>query len=116
MRRGRVVSKSGLWVNLLADRPASFDLSLSVSAADARRLKLVRGRHKRGASSPLVAVGSASARLTAAGQKPFNLTISPRLRRALRRMRSTVQLMVVGTASDAASHHTSLARVFALSR
>jgi subtilisin-like proprotein convertase family protein/PKD repeat protein len=119
VRRGRAVAK-GLWLNALSDRPANFQVSVAVSAADAQTLKLVkrsRGhrRHK-AAQQSTVNVGSGSFDLSAAGQKPFAVTLTGRVAKALRRVRSGVKLLVTGTATDAAGHHTALARVFQVSR
>jgi subtilisin-like proprotein convertase family protein len=115
-RRLGVIAAHGLTLNTLADRPATFQLTIQVTGADARRLKLVKGRSKKGVQPSLFVLGTATARLSAAGQKPFQVALSSRVRRALRRCHSTVQLLVSGTAVDAAGHQTALARAFMVKR
>jgi PKD repeat protein len=109
MRRSAVVSRHGLWVNLLTDRSARFDLVLSVSAADARRLG-AGGRHATG----LVRLASVSTSLQTGGQRPFDIVLSRSLRSKLQRFHGRVLLIVTGNATDAAKRKTVLARGFAL--
>jgi subtilisin-like proprotein convertase family protein len=117
VRRARVVASKGLWLNALSDRPASFQVSVAVSAADAQKLKLIkRGRHAGRKQAALVGVGSGSLNLSAAGQKPFDVAIGGPARTALRRTHRAVKLLVMGTASDGAGHRTSLGRVFLVKR
>jgi subtilisin-like proprotein convertase family protein len=128
VRRTRTVAAQGLWVNALADRAASFALTVSVSAADAQRLDLPRrtGRghragaraarrtRKRGRQPSLVELGRGSTRLTVAGQRPLRIGLGSKARAALRRRRGRVALLVIGSAVDAAGHRTKLARAFLL--
>ena len=116
-RRAGTVAAHGLWLNVLADRPARFDLRLVVTAAVARRLHLAPGKRAKGrASKGLVALATATTRLPVAGQRPFDLKLNGAARSALRRLRGRVSLAVTGVATDAAGHKTALRRGFLLAR
>lgn len=108
-RRLGAVRSHGLWVNLLSDRPARFDLRVHVTKAVARRLRL------RGAKviPGYVQVATARHQLGAAGQRPYRLVLPRKVRRALR---APVTLLVRGTATDAAGNRATVSRAFTLRR
>jgi hypothetical protein len=109
MRRTTVVAQHGLWINLLTDRAARFDLVVSVSAADARRL----GMGRRGATG-LVKLASVTTSLRSAGQRPYDVVLSKALRAKLRRLHGRLLLVVTGSATDRTQLKTALARGFSL--
>ncbi|MFL5846980.1 MAG: PKD domain-containing protein [Solirubrobacteraceae bacterium] len=101
--------RRGLWVNVLADRAARFDLAVHVRRADARRLGL------RGPSvlAGYVRVAHSSYRLRVAGQRAFKLVLPRSVRRKLR---APVSLLVRGTATDGHGNRSRVSRSFALRR
>lgn len=109
VRRANVVARHGLWIGVLADRAATFTLTVSMRAVDARRLRLA-GRRARG----LVHVGSAVARLQTAGQRPLDIRLASAVRSRLRRLRARVRLVVTGTAVDVTNHTAAVSRSFAI--
>jgi PKD repeat protein len=119
VRGGAEVAARGLWINLLSDRPASFNLSLSVAAVDAKRLHIAsvkRGtKHGRGGAG-LRPIAAATARLTVAGQRPFDINLPAAVRSKLAKLRGRLQLLVTGSAVDAQGHRTALSRAFQVKR
>lgn len=107
-RRLGAARAHGLWVNLLADRPARFVLDVHVRRKVARSLGL-RGPAARGQ----VRIARVRYRLPAAGQRPFRIALRPRVRRALRR---PLTLTVRGTATDSSGNRSAVSRAFALRR
>jgi subtilisin-like proprotein convertase family protein len=119
VRGAAEVAARGLWINLLSDRPASFNLSLSVAAVDAKRLHIAsvkRGtKHRRGGAG-LRPIAAATARLTVAGQRPFDINLPAAVRSKLAKLRGRLQLLVTGSAVDAQGHRTALSRAFQVKR
>jgi PKD repeat protein len=109
LRRASVVAAHGLWINVLADRSVTFNLSVSMPAPDARRLRLA-GKRARG----FVKIATATARLQTAGQRPFDVSLRPNIRSRLRKLHARVQLVVSGTAVDTANHSAVVSRAFAI--
>ncbi|MCW2966387.1 MAG: hypothetical protein JWM71_159 [Solirubrobacteraceae bacterium] len=107
-RRVGAVRAHGLWVNLLSDRAARFDLDVLVPAKVGRRLGLHDHR-----SGSLMRIARVRTRLPAAGQRPYAIRLPAAVRRALR---APVTLLVRGTASDGHGHRANVRRAFALRR
>jgi hypothetical protein len=108
-RRGlHAVRRHGLWINLLADRAARFELDVLVARRAARRLGL-RGRP----AGRYVRIARTSTRLPVAGQRAHRLALPNAARRALRR---PVTLLVRGVATDAHGQRSRVSRAFALRR
>lgn len=112
LRAAAAVTRSGLWIDLISDRPASFGLTVSIAALDAKRLHLRVSRRATG----LVRLTSASTKLVAAGQRAFDIRLPRSVNVRLRRLRGRLQLIVTGTAADAHGHRTALSRAFLLRR
>jgi PKD domain len=109
LRRARDVASHGLWINVLADRSATFTLTVSIPAAQARRLRLA-GRGARG----LVKIAMAATRLSTAGQRPFDVKLKPGVEARFRKLRTRVQLVVSGAAVDASGNSAAVTRAFAI--
>jgi hypothetical protein len=112
VRRAGAVAKHGLWLNLLADRPASFSLTVSIAAADAKRLHISRSQRTK-ALQKLISVAT---RLRSAGQRPYNVVLPAGARSKLGKLRGRVQLVVTGAADDGHGHRTALSRTFEVKR
>lgn len=112
VRRAATVAKRGLWMNLLSDRPASFSLTASIAAADAKRLRISRAQRPKS----LHRLASVVTRLTSAGQRPFNFVLPSGARSKLAKLRGRAQLVVTGTADDGHGHRTALTRTFEVRR
>lgn len=96
--------RRGLWVNLMADRPARFSLRVHVRRAAARRLGL-RGPRK----GRLVRIARTRHSLPVAGQTPFRVVLPRSARRKLTR---PVRLIVRGVAVDDEGNRSAVARTF----
>jgi hypothetical protein len=119
VRFAKLVAARGLLLGVQADRSVTFRLTLSVTARDAYRLRLLKAkRSRRGSRGPsTVKVGSAVFTLPeGGGTKPLNVKLSAPARAAIRRASATVTILVTGTASDDAGHQTKLTRAFLLKR
>jgi subtilisin-like proprotein convertase family protein len=115
VRRAAEVAGRGLWINLLSDRPASFNLSLSIAAADAKRLHISsvkRGKNPRRGGAGLRPIATTAMKLTGAGQRPFDIKLPAGVRPKLAKLRGRLQLLVTGSAVDAQGHRTVLSRAF----
>jgi hypothetical protein len=108
-RRSLAAARRGLWLTLLADRPARFVLGVHVPAAAARRLGL-RGPREIARHVRIAKVRHA---LPVAGQRAYKIVFPRKVRRALRR---PVRLVVSGYAVDASGHRAKVLRAFALRR
>ena len=116
-RTAASVAKTGLWVNLVSDRPATFSLTLSVASADAQRLHIARvNRHSRHKAAGLFRVTTAGLNLSAAGQRPFDIKLPNSVRSKLAKLRGRLTLIVSGSAVDANGHTTALSRAFEVRR
>jgi subtilisin-like proprotein convertase family protein len=119
VRGAAEVAGRGLWVNLLTDRPASFNLSLSIAAVDAKRLHISsvkRGTKPRRGGAGLRPIAAVAVKLTVAGQRPFDITLPAAVRSKLAKLRGRLQLVVTGSAVDAQGHRTALTRAFQVKR
>jgi PKD repeat protein len=116
VRTAAAVAKKGLWVNLLSDRRTTFDLIVSVAAADAKRLHIAGARRRSGLGAGLRQVTSVSTSLAVAGQRPFDIKLPAALRTKLAKLRGRIQLLVTGSAVDASGHRTALSRAFQVKR
>jgi hypothetical protein len=107
--RRRVVRR-GVGVRFQVDRGATCVLELVVSGRDARRLRLASG--KRARKPVRIARGRAST--ATSGSKAVTLKLSPRARRALKRSRARIVVVVQGTATDGAGATATLRRAVML--
>jgi chitodextrinase len=109
IQRVRSVSRRGLALRFRANRSATCTVSVQLSARTARRLGLVR-RAKRP-----VRIGTARVRVRNSGSVRVALKLTPRARKALRRVRS-LRLVVRGSAVGPNGKRVRLARVVLLRR
>lgn len=104
------VVRRGVGVSCQVDRSATCVLELVVSGRDARRLRLAKGARAR---KPVrIARGRATAE--ASGSHAVTLKLTPRARRALKRSRKRIVVVVQGTATDASGAKASLKRAVML--
>jgi hypothetical protein len=104
-------------VNLISDRPATFNLTVSVPAGDARRLHIARARKGKGKGGGAPQrVASVTVSLTAAGQRPLKIALPASLKSKLARLRGSLQLVVSGAATDANGHSAAVSRAFQVRR
>ena len=117
VRTAAAVAKKGLWVNLLSDRPATFSLTVSVPASDARRLHIARVRKgKSKGLGPPRRVASLAASLSVAGQRPLDIVLPASVKSKLAKLRGQLQLVVSGAATDAQGHRAAVSRAFLVRR
>lgn len=102
--------RRGVGVRCEVDRSATCILELVVSGRDARRLKLAKGKRAR---RP-VRIARGRATTAASGSKAVTLKLSPRARRALKRSRKRIVVIVQGTATDASGATATLKRAVML--
>ena len=106
----RSVVRRGVGVTCKVDRGATCVLELVVSGRDARRLRLAKG--KRARKPVRIARGRAST--ATPGSKAVTLKLTPRARRALKRSRKRIVVVVQGTATDTAGATATLKRAVML--
>lgn len=99
--------RRGVGVRTAIDEPSTVRVELRLPGAVAKRLRLSRGAS--------VVVGRATATLAAGATATVVVKLSPRARRALRRLRG-VQVGVLVTATDAAGNAALAARWLSLRR
>ncbi len=104
------VVKRGLGVRCKVDRSATCVVELVLSGKDARRLRLAKGKKAR---KP-VRIARGRATTAASGSKAVPLKLTPRARRALKRSRKRIVVIVQGTATDATGAKATLRRAVML--
>ena len=102
--------RRGVGVSCQVDRSATCVLELVMSGKDARRLRLAKG--KRARKPVRIARGRATA--TASGIHAVTLKLTPRARRALKRSRKRVVVIIQGTATDTTGATATLRRAVML--
>ena len=100
----------GVGVRCQVDRSATCVLELVVSGRDARRLRLAKGKRAR---KP-VRIARGRATTAASGSKALTLKLTPRARRALKRSRKRIVVIVQGTATDTTGAKATLRRAVML--
>ncbi len=106
----KLVLRSGVGLTCQVDRSATCDVSLTVAAGDAKRLRIAKVKGRR----PVV-IGTATAKATQAGPTTLRVKLTAAAARRLRTVRKIV-VQVVGTASDAAGGRVRLVRGLLLRR
>jgi hypothetical protein len=100
--------KSGVRIGCQADRAAACSVTAIVQPADAKRLKLARGKKA-------YTVGTAQVDAARAKDGTIVIRLPAKLRKALKRKQS-VLIVVRGKATDATGHSVELARAILLRR
>lgn len=101
------VLRRGVGVSCTVDRSATCVLELVVSARDARKLRLTRGKRS-------VRIARARKSAAASGTHRVTLKLTPKAKRALKRSKRRIVVVVRGTATDAAGAKATLKRAVML--
>lgn len=101
------VLRRGVGIGCTVDRSATCVLEIVISARDARKLRLARGKR-----SVRIARGRKSA--AASGTHKVTLKLTPKARRALKRSKRRVVVVVRGTATDSTGAKATLKRAVQL--
>lgn len=105
----RLVLRRGVGVSCTVDRSATCVLEIVVSARDARKLRLTRGKRS-------VRIARARKSAAASGTHRLTLKLTPRAKRALKRSKRRIVVVVRGTATDASGAKAALKRAVLLRR